>query len=75
VVDSSAIRELLEAMIIALSLLGGTMAYTSGRDAAIALLADERPDVISDRIAVGVAEGFLIGAPLSLFGLILGVSA
>jgi len=63
VLDGSSARDLLEAVVAAFSVLGGTMAYLSGLWAAQALVERQPPAVIEERINEGIGMGFIWGAP------------
>ncbi len=65
------IRELIEAAVTAVSVLGGAMAYCSGLAAARAMAGDPQPDLLSQRINEGLAEGFEWGLPLAASTLML----
>lgn len=70
-IDAAAARDFLEAMVAGFSVLGGVMAYTSGFRAAQALLLGLPPEVVAYRINEGIARGFLSGALLAVFALII----
>lgn len=70
-VDPTEVRQLLEAAIAALSMLGGAMAYLSGFGAAQALRDREPPEVVTQRINEGIGNGFLWGAVLGAMALII----
>lgn len=69
--DVAATRDLLDAIIAAFAVLGGTIAFSSGLAAVRAAADDPRPDLLSHAINLGVAEGFTTGVPLSVFALII----
>lgn len=64
-------RELLEAAVTAISVMGGAMAYLSGFYAAQALAERSRPEIVAQRINEGVGIGFLAGSPLAIAALII----
>jgi hypothetical protein len=64
-------RELLEAVVTAVSVMGGAMAYLSGFYAAQALAEKSPPEAISHRINEGIGIGFLAGSPLAIAALII----
>jgi hypothetical protein len=73
--EVSQTRDLLDAIIAAFAMLGGTMAYFSGFAAAQAEADGEPPVVVNDRINEGIAEGFRLGAPFAVIALIIAVWA
>jgi hypothetical protein len=64
-------RELLEAAVTAISVMGGAMAYLSGFNAAQALAERSAPEIVSQRINEGIGIGFLAGSPLAIAALII----
>lgn len=58
VVGLEDIRELIEAAVTAVSVLGGAMAYFSGRGASKAISEQDRADAVSERVNNGLAIGF-----------------
>lgn len=54
-------RELLEATVTAVSILGGAMAYTSGFSASRAMQRRQAADILSQRINEGIGQGFAVG--------------
>jgi hypothetical protein len=70
-IETSGARELLEAAVAALSILGGGMAYTSGFLAAQALAERQPPHVVAQRVNEGVGFGFFWGSPLALVALMI----
>lgn len=70
-VDPSGTREFLEAIIASFSVLGGGMAYASGFAAAEALTEGQSPEVLAQRINIGIANGFKFASPLSIAALII----
>jgi hypothetical protein len=64
-------RELLQAAVTAVSVLGGAMAYTSGHFAASALAERQPPDALSRRINEGIGLGFIAGWPIATVALII----
>jgi hypothetical protein len=69
--DAADARQLLEAIIAAFSVLGGSMAYFSGFAASLALKQGQPPDAVSHHINEGIAEGFELASPLSILALII----
>lgn len=65
-IDPASVREFLEAVVTALSILGGAMAYCSGQSASRALAREQRPEVVSHEVNRGIALGFELGWPLSV---------
>ncbi|HEX6688873.1 MAG TPA: hypothetical protein VF085_09445 [Solirubrobacterales bacterium] len=55
-------RELLEAVVAAYAVLGGSMAYFSGFLAAQALSERQPPHVVAQKINEGIGGGFIKGA-------------
>jgi hypothetical protein len=70
-VDAGSARELLEAVVAAFAVLGGSMAYFSGFLAAQALAERQLPDVLAQRINEGIGEGFVKGALPAVVALII----
>jgi hypothetical protein len=64
-------RDLLEAAVTAISVLGGAMAYSSGFSANRAVIEHATPEGLSHCINEGIAKGFLWGSPLSVLTLII----
>jgi hypothetical protein len=62
---------LLEAVVTAVSILGGAMAYESGLAAAEAVAENQSAAVLGQRVDEGIAEGFVWGWPLSVIALII----
>ena len=60
------IHDLVELSVTAVSLLGGAMAFCSGREAYQSVRAQEDPERLSFRINTSVAEGFKLGLPLAV---------
>ena len=69
--DAGSARGLLEAAVVAISLLGGTMAYFSGYAAAQAISEQQPPDILGQRINEGIGEGFSWGWPAAILALII----
>lgn len=69
--DLADARAFLDAVIAAFAVLGGAMAYFSGFEAARAKLARELPRTITDRISIGIADGFVVGAPAAVLTLMM----
>ena len=70
-IDATETRELLEAAVTAVSILGGAMAYKSGHSAAQAMAERQPPDILGQRINEGLGEGFAAGWPLAVLAYIL----
>lgn len=70
-IDPSAARDLLEAFIAALAVLGGVMAYFSGFEAFSALAQDLPPAVVAQRINEGIGQGFEVGTPAAVIALMI----
>jgi hypothetical protein len=60
-IDPSGARELLEAVVTAFAVLGGSMAYFSGFYAAQALAEHGSPELVGQRVNEGIGEGFVKG--------------
>jgi hypothetical protein len=71
--DPGSARELLEAAVTAVSILGGAMAYCSGYAASQAMAEDQPPDILSQRVNEGIGEGFTAGWPVAIVALIIGI--
>jgi membrane protein YqaA with SNARE-associated domain len=71
--DAGNARELLEAIVTAVSVLGGVMAYWSGYSASQAIVENQSPDVLSHRVNIGLGEGFRAGRPAAVVALIIGI--
>lgn len=72
-IDSGSARELLEAAVTAVSVLGGAMAYYSGYSATQAMSEGQSPEILSERINEGLGEGFTAGWPIAIVALIIGI--
>ena len=70
-IDPTAVPGLLEAVVAAVSILGGAMAYESGLAAAEAVAERQSAENLGQRVNEGLARGFVWGWPLSLFALII----
>lgn len=70
-VEPGSTRELLEAVVAAFAVLGGSMAYFSGFLAAQALAERQPPHVLAQRVNEGIGEGFLKGALPAVAALII----
>jgi|GEM_PF-782954 hypothetical protein len=70
-VDADSVRTLLEAIIAAFAVLGGTMAYFSGFEAFVAIRHGSSPPVVAERINQGIGVGFGVGFPAALFALMI----
>jgi hypothetical protein len=64
-------RELLEATVTAVSILGGAMAYTSGYSASRAMQRGHTANVLSQRVNEGIGQGFAVGWPVALIAFII----
>jgi uncharacterized transporter YbjL len=71
-IDSTGARELLEAAVTAVSILGGAMALTSGYAASQAMAESQAPETLGQRVNEGLGEGFAIGWPLGVLVFIIG---
>ena len=71
IVQTDASRELLDAVIAAFAMLGGSMAYWSGFGAARSHAADEPPSDLAYAVNLGLAHGFNVGAPAAVVALII----
>jgi hypothetical protein len=70
-INAEGFSELVDATVTAVSILGGAMAYTSGFAATQGLIERCDPAELAERINVGIARGFLVGAPVSALTLII----
>jgi hypothetical protein len=70
-IDAATPPGLLEAVVTAVSILGGAMAYESGFAAAEAVAENQSAAVLGQRVDEGIAEGFVWGWPLSVIALII----
>ena len=66
VVDPLSVHELVEAVIVGFSMLGGVMACLSGSYAARSLAAGEPSDTLAQRVNEGIARGFTASRPASV---------
>jgi len=71
-IDAAATRDLLEAAVAAVSILGGVMACASGYAASQAMAEGWPPEILSQRVNEGIARGFSAGWPLALVIFIIG---
>lgn len=71
-IDTSSARELLEAMVTAVSVLGGAMAYCSGYSASQAMYEDQTSEILGQQVNEGLGEGFRMGWPVAIVALIIG---
>lgn len=69
--DAGSVRELLEAVVTAFSVLGGGMAYWSGFNAARALALEESPERLAHSINEGIGKGFEVFSLFSVGTLII----
>jgi hypothetical protein len=70
-IDAGSARSLIEAAVVAISVLGGMMAYFSGYAAAQAISEQQPPDILSQQINEGIGEGFSWGWPAAILALII----
>lgn len=70
-IDTAVIPDLLEAVIAAVSVLGGAMAYESGLGAAEAVAENKSDEALGRSVNEGIAKGFVWGWPLSVIALII----
>jgi hypothetical protein len=59
------VRDLIEIAISAAAVLGGVMAFASGRAAAESAIAGDPSEILADRINLGLADGFLASLPVA----------
>jgi hypothetical protein len=71
--DAGSARELLEAAVTAVSILGGAMAYYSGYSASQAMAEGQPSEILSQRVNEGIGEGFTAGWPVAIVALIIGL--
>jgi len=69
--DPETTRQFLEAVVAALSILGGGMAYVSGYKASEALAEGQPPEILGQRVNEGIGQGFRAFWPLSVVVLII----
>lgn len=69
--DPGSVRELLEAVVTAFSILGGGMAYWSGFNAARALALGESHEQVAHSINEGIGKGFEFFSLFSIATLII----
>jgi len=70
-VDVDSARNLLNAVVTAISVLGGAMAYASGYCAIRAMSENQRPDVLARRVNEALGRGFDFGWPVGIVALII----
>lgn len=70
-IDAADARELLNAVVTAVSVLGGAMAYMSGYFASRAMSEDQPPDVLGQRVNEALGRGFDLGWPAAMAALII----
>ena len=70
-IEAAVVPDLLEAVIAAVSILGGAMAYESGLGAAEAVAENQSDEALGRRVNEGIAKGFVWGWPLSVIALII----
>ena len=68
-IDPGSVREFLEAIVAAFSILGGGMAAFSGFNATKALNERQSPEVVAHSINEGIAFGYETFSPLSILAL------
>ena len=71
-IDAADARDLLETAVTAVSILGGTMAITSGYAASQAMIERLDPEILGQRVNEGIGEGFAAGWPLAILVSIIG---
>lgn len=71
--EASDVRELLNAAVTAVSVLGGAMAYTSGYFASRAVSEKQSPEVLGQRVNEALGRGFDLGWPAAVMALMIGV--
>jgi hypothetical protein len=64
------LRNLIESAVTAISVLGGAMAYESGRSATRAISENLEPQIVSQQINEGLSKGFSSGRIAATFCLI-----
>jgi membrane protein YqaA with SNARE-associated domain len=74
-IDVADTRELLNAVVTAVSVLGGAMAYMSGYFASRAMSENQPSDVLGQRVNEALGRGFDLGWPAAMAALIIGVWA
>jgi hypothetical protein len=72
---TSDLRELLNAAVTAVSVLGGSMAYASGYFSSRAMVEGLSPEILGQRVNEALGKGFNLGWPAALAALIIGVWA
>jgi hypothetical protein len=70
-IDAAVVPGLLEAVVAAVSILGGAMAYESGLGAAETVSENQPGEILGRRVNEGIAKGFVWGWPLSVIALII----
>lgn len=70
-IDVETVPSLLEAVVTAVSILGGAMVYESGLAATEAVAEGQSAENLGRQVNEGLARGFVWGWPLSLFALII----
>ncbi|HKI65773.1 MAG TPA: hypothetical protein VJ989_00715 [Solirubrobacterales bacterium] len=70
-IDAESVRALLESIIAAFAVLGGTMAYFSGFEAFAAVLRNSSPAIVAERINQGMGVGFGVGVPAAVIALMI----
>jgi hypothetical protein len=71
--EASDVRELLNAAVTAVSILGGAMAHTSGYFASRAVSEKQSSEVLGQRVNEALGRGFDLGWPAAVMALMIGV--
>jgi len=70
-IQATEVRELVEAAVTSISVLGGSMAYFSGFAAAQASVENSAPETLGQAVNESLGAGFVVGCPLALATLII----
>ena len=70
-IQATEVRELVEAAVSSISVLGGSMAYFSGFAAAQASVENSTPETLSQAVNESLGAGFVVGCPMALATLII----
>jgi hypothetical protein len=73
VIGVEEIRILLDATVVAVSILAGVMACLSGYAASKALSAQASAEILALRINEGIGVGFIVGVPLGSISFIIAI--